>query len=170
MAYSISKVICNIFHSVNQRLYLCIQIYIILFSPSSGLSLGCTQVSTHCLFAHCSVLANYAKWIFTWQLADVLTSGISLREHIVHLKEAVMGKPSMEQRDQCVSTTSSVMPIALGRVYAQHILPTGYKVSYLQIEVDIIHHLYVCMDNHPWTRKNDGICTCDAVLNCSRRQ
>ena len=43
-----------------------------------------------------------------------------------------MGKPSMEQRQQCVSTTASVMPIAMGRVYAQRILPPGYKVSYLK--------------------------------------
>ena len=38
----------------------------------------------------------------------------------------------MEQRQQCVSTTASVMPIALGRVYAQRLLPSGYKVSCLK--------------------------------------
>ena len=59
-------------------------------------------------------------------------SGSSLRESIVHFKEAVMGEPSMEQRQQCVSTTASVMPVALGRVYAQRLLPSGYKVSCLK--------------------------------------
>ena len=83
--------------------------------------------------AQCSVLENYAKWIFTYQLDDVLIFGDFLRETIVHFKEAVMGEPSMEQREQCVSTTESVMPIALGRVYAKNILPTGYKVSYFQL-------------------------------------
>ena len=39
-----------------------------------------------------------------------------------------MGKPSLEQRQECVEAAGSVMPIALGRVYAQYILPSGYKV------------------------------------------
>ena len=39
-----------------------------------------------------------------------------------------MGKPSMRQREECVSVMENAMPIALGRVYAQHILPPGSKV------------------------------------------
>ena len=65
------------------------------------------------------------------QLSGVLMLGSSLRESIVHFKEAVMGEPSMEQRLECVNATAYVMPFALGRVYAQHILPSDYKVSYI---------------------------------------
>ena len=65
------------------------------------------------------------------QLSEVLMSGTSLRESIVHFKEAVMGEPSMEQRLECVNATAFAMPFALGRVYAQHILPSGYKVSHI---------------------------------------
>ena len=83
-------------------------------------------------------------------LSEVLMSGTSLRESIVHFKEAVMGEPSMKQRQECVNVTAYAMPFALGRVYAQHILPPGYKVSYVHcyvictsLEDEMLHHALV---------------------------
>ena len=45
-------------------------------------------------------------------------------------RELVLGEPTQSQRAMCVSLVEDVMPIALARVYAQHILPSGYKVSH----------------------------------------
>jgi predicted metalloendopeptidase len=100
------------------------------------------------------VLENYAKWISTWQLAEVLLSGSSLRETIAHFKEAVMGEPSMEQRQQCVSTTASVMPVALGRVYAQRLLPSGYKEAVMDLVSNVREGLRQRMDEVDWLDDN----------------
>lgn len=51
-----------------------------------------------------------------------------IRESIINFREGALGKPSLEKRQECVSDTESAMPIALGRVYAEHILPSGSKV------------------------------------------
>ena len=56
---------------------------------------------------------------------------------MIHFKEVVMGKPSLEQRQECVSQAEGIMPIALGRVYAQHILPSGSRVSSILPTTDI---------------------------------
>ena len=55
-----------------------------------------------------------------------------------------MGKPSLEQRQECVSQVEDIMPIALGRVYAQHILPSGYKVSSHTTIIFIMHLRILC--------------------------
>ena len=78
----------------------------------------------------CSVLENYAKWRSAWQLKQVFMTVPTLNQSIVYFKKAVMGEPSLDQRLHCVNATAHVMPLALGRVYAQHLLPSGYKVSY----------------------------------------
>jgi predicted metalloendopeptidase len=101
-----------------------------------------------------SILENYAKWRSTMQLAEVLMSGSSLRESIVHFKEAVMGEPSMEQRQQCVSTTASVMPVALGRVYAQRLLPSGYKEAVMDLVSNVREGLRQRMDEVDWLDDN----------------
>jgi predicted metalloendopeptidase len=100
------------------------------------------------------VMENYAKWRSTMQLAEVLMSGSSLRESIVHFKEAVMGEPSMEQRQQCVSTTASVMPVALGRVYAQRLLPSGYKEAVMDLVSNVREGLRQRMDEVDWLDDN----------------
>ena len=35
----------------------------------------------------------------------------------------------MDQQQECVEIVEQALPLALGRVYAQYILPDGYKVS-----------------------------------------
>ena len=77
----------------------------------------------------CRTLENYAKWIITWQLKEVFLPYSSIRESLVLFRQMVLGKPSMDQQQECVSTVEEALPLALGRVYAQYILPDGFKVS-----------------------------------------
>ena len=65
----------------------------------------------------------------TWQLADVFLPDAAIRESLVLFRQQVLGKPSMDQQQQCVSIVEMILPLALGRVYAQYILPEGYKVT-----------------------------------------
>ena len=51
-----------------------------------------------------------------------------------------MGKPSMDQKFECVSVVNEALPLALGRIYVQHILPAGYKVG-------PDHHIIECSEN-----------------------
>ena len=40
----------------------------------------------------------------------------------------------MDQQQECVEIVEEILPIALGRVYAEHILPHGYRVSIHNIQ------------------------------------
>jgi predicted metalloendopeptidase len=73
-------------------------------------------------------LENYAKWTMTWQLADIFLADDTIQESLVRFRQTVMGKPSLAQRQKCVSVVDDVLSFALGRVYAEYILPPGYKV------------------------------------------
>lgn len=75
-----------------------------------------------------SVLENYAKWHTTLQLAMALSADTTIRETLIEFKQEVMGKPSMEVRQECVSFLESSLVFLLARVYAEHIFPSGYKV------------------------------------------
>ena len=59
---------------------------------------------------------------------EVFLPDDAIRESVLEFKEAVMGKPSKKQREECVSVMESAMPIALARVYAEYILRPGSKV------------------------------------------
>ena len=50
--------------------------------------------------------------------------------HLNRFRELMLGEPTQSQRATCVSLVEDIMPTALARVYAQHILPSGYKVSH----------------------------------------
>ena len=78
---------------------------------------------------NCSTLENYAKWQVTWHLSQIFLSDSTIQYSIRALKEAAMGEPSMGERRECVKLVEKIMPIALGRVYADKILPSGYKVA-----------------------------------------
>ena len=80
-----------------------------------------------CVLSH-SILENYAKWQGTWALAQIFIPDSTIRQSIVEFKEAVMGKPSPAERQECVQVVEAVLPIALGRIYAANILPEDYKV------------------------------------------
>ena len=59
-------------------------------------------------------------------------------------RELVLGEPTQSQRATCVSLVEDVMPTALARVYAQHILPSGYKVSH---SYKILMVMYIVLDD-----------------------
>lgn len=50
-------------------------------------------------------------------------------EHLRNFRKFVLGKATNELRIECVSLVQEVMPLALGRVYADHILQPGTRVS-----------------------------------------
>ena len=77
----------------------------------------------------CSVLENYAKWQTTLKIEMALSVVNTIRETMNQFKETFLAKPSMEQRQECVSYVESAMRFLLGRIYAEHILPSGSKVS-----------------------------------------
>ena len=66
----------------------------------------------------------------TWELAQLFFPDSNIRNAMKLFKEGLLRKPTMEERDECVAMADSVMPIAMGRVYAEYLLPKGYKVSY----------------------------------------
>lgn len=78
--------------------------------------------------AVCRTLENYAKWIMTWQVSDIFLPDSTIRESLILFRQSVLGEPSMDQQQQCVQIVENVLPLALGRVYAEYILPSGYKV------------------------------------------
>ena len=49
----------------------------------------------------------------------------------------------MDQQQQCVQIVENVLPLALGRVYAEYILPSGYKVI-LKLMVARAHSVIPC--------------------------
>ena len=65
----------------------------------------------------------------TWQLAEIFVPDATIRESLILFRQLVLGKPSMDQQQVCVKIVEQALPLALGRVYAQYILPDGYKVS-----------------------------------------
>ena len=73
-------------------------------------------------------LENYAKWQLTWMFSEQLADD-EFQEHLILFREKVKGKPTMEERPRCVEQAQLTMPLALARLYAEHILPSGSKVS-----------------------------------------
>ena len=74
-------------------------------------------------------LENYAKWMMTWELAALFSPDSSIRDSLTLFRQLVLGKPSMDEQQMCVQMVDKALPLALGRVYAQYILPAGYKVG-----------------------------------------
>ena len=74
----------------------------------------------------------------TWQLSQIFMPDSNIRNAMIYFKEVFLRKPSMEERQECVEFADSVMPIAMGRVYAEYVLPEGYKVSYLYYTTGIM--------------------------------
>ena len=66
----------------------------------------------------------------TWELAEIFLPDSIIRESLNLFRELVLGKPSMDEQQKCVKIVDKIFPIALGRVYAEHLLPQGYKVSW----------------------------------------
>ena len=66
----------------------------------------------------------------TWEIAQLFLPDNTIRQAMIHFNEVFLGKPSMEERQECVSVVEFILPFALGRVYAEYILPSGDKVSH----------------------------------------
>ena len=64
----------------------------------------------------------------TWQLSEIFLPDSTIRDNLILFRQLVLGKPSMDQQQECVQIVDEALPLALGRVYAQYILPAGYKV------------------------------------------
>ena len=77
------------------------------------------------------MLENYAKWQLTWELSNIFIPDNAITESLIYLQEVLLGKPSLREKQLCVEVVNDVLPIALGRLYAEHILPSGYKVGHL---------------------------------------
>ncbi|CAI8022690.1 Endothelin-converting enzyme 1 [Geodia barretti] len=79
------------------------------------------------------ILENYAKWSMTWQLAEIFVPDTTIRESLILFRQLVLGKPSMDQQQECVQIVEQMLPLALGRVYAQYLLPDGYKEAGVEL-------------------------------------
>ena len=91
----------------------------------------CTQNTeyTNCHMFFNRTLENYAKWQLTWLFSEQLGADDEFQEHLILFREKVKGKPTMEGRSRCVEQAQLTMPLALARLYAERILPSGSKVS-----------------------------------------
>ncbi|CAI7997216.1 Phosphate-regulating neutral endopeptidase PHEX, partial [Geodia barretti] len=78
-------------------------------------------------------LENYAKWSMTWQLAEIFVPDATIRESLILFRQLVLGKPSMDEQQECVQIVEQVLPLALGRVYAQYLLPDGFKKAGVEL-------------------------------------
>ena len=81
-----------------------------------------------------SILENYAKWQLFRLFLDVLPPSSDFVEQLVDFREKILGKATPEQRLSCVRQVQLVLPLALGRVYADNILPPGTRVRNTNIK------------------------------------
>ena len=81
----------------------------------------------------CSVLTNYAKWQVVYNTLQYLDTNC-VAAFVALKKLANPTQPSsLERGDQCISVVEKNMPLALGRVFAEFILPPESIVSYTRL-------------------------------------
>ena len=74
-------------------------------------------------------LEDYAKWQLFITFLEVVPQSSEFVERLRNFRKSVLGKATNELRLECVNLVQKVMPLALGRVYADHILQPGTRVS-----------------------------------------
>ncbi len=80
-------------------------------------------------FLYVLSLENYAKWQVIYPLLKFLGDGYVNAYYTFMLNANPGAEVLTERNDMCIDVLEKVMPIALGRVYAEFILPEGSRVS-----------------------------------------